>query len=70
VRFRAVDPGPVILHCHIDAHLATGMVIGMFTLFLWLFRLILIPLYSVLLEGPEKIGSGFVPQYYLNQNKP
>ncbi|CAE6503013.1 unnamed protein product [Rhizoctonia solani] len=29
VRFRAVDPGPVILHCHIDAHLATGMVIGM-----------------------------------------
>ncbi|CAE6480086.1 unnamed protein product [Rhizoctonia solani] len=27
VRFRAVDPGPIILHCHIDAHLATGMVI-------------------------------------------
>ncbi|EUC55027.1 multicopper oxidase, partial [Rhizoctonia solani AG-3 Rhs1AP] len=27
VRYRAVDPGPVILHCHIDPHLATGMVI-------------------------------------------
>ncbi|CUA78325.1 laccase TilA, putative [Rhizoctonia solani] len=27
VRFRAVDPGPIILHCHIDAHLATGMII-------------------------------------------
>ncbi|KAG8684933.1 hypothetical protein FRC11_011417 [Ceratobasidium sp. 423] len=51
VRFRAIDPGPIILHCHIDAHLATGMVI-------------------VLLEGPEKLTSGLVPQYYLNQNKP
>ncbi|KEP48723.1 multicopper oxidase [Rhizoctonia solani 123E] len=30
VRFRAVDPGPIILHCHIDAHLATGMVIVLF----------------------------------------
>ncbi|KAF8681336.1 multicopper oxidase family [Rhizoctonia solani] len=30
VRFRAVDPGPIALHCHIDAHLATGMVIGGF----------------------------------------
>ncbi|EUC57252.1 multicopper oxidase, partial [Rhizoctonia solani AG-3 Rhs1AP] len=27
IRFRAVDPGPVILHCHIDLHLATGMAI-------------------------------------------
>ncbi|KDN33748.1 hypothetical protein RSAG8_13161, partial [Rhizoctonia solani AG-8 WAC10335] len=27
VRYRSVDPGPVILHCHIDPHLATGMVI-------------------------------------------
>ncbi|KAG9084166.1 hypothetical protein FS749_005431 [Ceratobasidium sp. UAMH 11750] len=27
MRFRAVDPGPVIMHCHIDAHLATGMVV-------------------------------------------
>ncbi|KAJ1308206.1 hypothetical protein OPQ81_003921 [Rhizoctonia solani] len=51
VRFRAVDPGPVILHCHIDAHLATGMVI-------------------VLLEGAEKITSGYVPNYYLSKNKP
>ncbi|KDN48350.1 hypothetical protein RSAG8_02942, partial [Rhizoctonia solani AG-8 WAC10335] len=30
VRFRAVDPGPIILHCHIDAHLASGMVIVLF----------------------------------------
>ncbi|CAE6503315.1 unnamed protein product [Rhizoctonia solani] len=51
VRFRAVDPGPIILHCHIDAHLATGMVI-------------------VLLEGPEKLTSGYVPSYYLSKNKP
>lgn len=51
VRFRAVDPGPTILHCHIDPHLATGMVI-------------------VLLEGPEKLVPGYVPNYYLNQNKP
>ncbi|QRV77409.1 Multicopper oxidase [Ceratobasidium sp. AG-Ba] len=29
MRFRAVDPGASILHCHIDAHLATGMVIVM-----------------------------------------
>ncbi|KAF8674894.1 multicopper oxidase family [Rhizoctonia solani] len=29
VRFRAVDPGPIVLHCHIDAHLATGMVIAL-----------------------------------------
>ncbi|KAG8750576.1 hypothetical protein FRC12_012825 [Ceratobasidium sp. 428] len=29
MRFRAVDPGPVIVHCHIDAHLATGMVVVM-----------------------------------------
>ncbi|CAE7229908.1 unnamed protein product [Rhizoctonia solani] len=49
-RFRAVDPGPIILHCHIDAHLATGMVI-------------------VLLEGPEKLTSGYVPSYYLSKNK-
>ncbi|KAG9120673.1 hypothetical protein FRC07_003752, partial [Ceratobasidium sp. 392] len=27
MRFRATDPGPVIMHCHIDAHLATGMVV-------------------------------------------
>ncbi|KAF8751489.1 multicopper oxidase family [Rhizoctonia solani] len=51
VRFRAVDPGPVILHCHIDPHLATGMVV-------------------VLLEGAEKITSGYVPSYYLTKNKP
>ncbi|CAE6431505.1 unnamed protein product, partial [Rhizoctonia solani] len=51
VRFRAVDPGPIILHCHIDAHLATGMVI-------------------VLLEGPEKLTSDYVPNYYLSKNKP
>ncbi|CAE6459047.1 hypothetical protein ACGC1H_002104 [Rhizoctonia solani] len=51
VRFRAVDPGPIILHCHIDAHLATGMVI-------------------VLLEGPEKLTSNYVPKYYLSKNKP
>ncbi|EUC56316.1 multicopper oxidase, partial [Rhizoctonia solani AG-3 Rhs1AP] len=51
VRFRAVDPGPIILHCHIDAHLATGMVI-------------------VLLEGAEKLTSGYVPNYYLSKNKP
>ncbi|CAE6439036.1 unnamed protein product [Rhizoctonia solani] len=51
VRFQAVDPGPIILHCHIDAHLATGMVI-------------------VLLEGPEKLTSDYVPSYYLTKNKP
>ncbi|KAL5637263.1 hypothetical protein ACGC1H_001040 [Rhizoctonia solani] len=51
VRFQAVDPGPIILHCHIDAHLATGMVI-------------------VLLEGAEKLTSGYVPNYYLSKNKP
>ncbi|KAF8749298.1 multicopper oxidase family [Rhizoctonia solani] len=51
VRFQAVDPGPIILHCHIDAHLATGMVI-------------------VLLEGPEKLTSNYVPSYYLTKNKP
>ncbi|KAL5637280.1 hypothetical protein ACGC1H_001054 [Rhizoctonia solani] len=51
VRFQAVDPGPIILHCHIDAHLATGMVI-------------------VLLEGAEKLTSGYVPSYYLSKNKP
>ncbi|KAJ1302187.1 hypothetical protein OPQ81_001014 [Rhizoctonia solani] len=51
VRFRAIDPAPTILHCHIDAHLATGMVI-------------------VLLEGPEKLTSGYVPDYYLTKNKP
>ncbi|CAE6369082.1 unnamed protein product, partial [Rhizoctonia solani] len=50
VRFRAIDPGPIILHCHIDAHLATGMVI-------------------VLVEGPEKLTSGYVPSYYLTKNK-
>ncbi|KAG9119801.1 hypothetical protein FRC07_005005 [Ceratobasidium sp. 392] len=27
MRFRAIDPGPVIMHCHIDAHLATGMAV-------------------------------------------
>ncbi|KAG9098066.1 hypothetical protein FRC06_006844 [Ceratobasidium sp. 370] len=27
MRFRSIDPGPVIMHCHIDAHLATGMVV-------------------------------------------
>jgi len=27
IRFRTVDPGPVIMHCHIDAHLATGMAV-------------------------------------------
>ncbi|KAG8707063.1 hypothetical protein FRC08_000723 [Ceratobasidium sp. 394] len=27
MRFRATDPFPVIMHCHIDAHLATGMVV-------------------------------------------
>ncbi|KAG8737848.1 hypothetical protein FRC10_007601 [Ceratobasidium sp. 414] len=51
MRFLAVDPGPVIMHCHIDAHLATGMVV-------------------VLLEGAEKLVPGYVPTYYLNQNKP
>ncbi|KAF8605705.1 laccase [Ceratobasidium sp. AG-I] len=51
MRFRTTDPGPVIMHCHIDAHLATGMVV-------------------VLLEGPEKLVSGYVPSYYLNKNKP
>ncbi|KAG8723960.1 hypothetical protein FRC12_024401, partial [Ceratobasidium sp. 428] len=25
MRYRVVDPFPVIMHCHIDAHLATGM---------------------------------------------
>jgi hypothetical protein len=68
VRFRAVDPGPVILHCHIDPHLATGMVIGKsIPLLLWQ-ALIVAPL--VLLEGPEKITSGYVPSYYLTKNKP
>ncbi|KAG9083142.1 hypothetical protein FRC06_004683 [Ceratobasidium sp. 370] len=51
MRFRAVDPGPIVMHCHIDAHLATGMVV-------------------VLLEGREKLVPGYVPTYYLNQNKP
>ncbi|KAG9122926.1 hypothetical protein FRC07_000496 [Ceratobasidium sp. 392] len=27
MRFRTIDPGPVIMHCHIDAHLATGMAV-------------------------------------------
>ncbi|KAG8746638.1 hypothetical protein FRC10_004241 [Ceratobasidium sp. 414] len=27
MRFFSTDPGPVIMHCHIDAHLATGMVV-------------------------------------------
>ncbi|KAF8743180.1 multicopper oxidase family, partial [Rhizoctonia solani] len=30
VCFCAVDPGPIALHCHINAHLATRMVIGGF----------------------------------------
>ncbi|QRV77388.1 Multicopper oxidase [Ceratobasidium sp. AG-Ba] len=51
MRFRSVDPGPWIMHCHIDAHLATGMAV-------------------VLLEGPEKLVPGYVPQYYVNKNKP
>ncbi|ELU37382.1 multicopper oxidase domain-containing protein [Rhizoctonia solani AG-1 IA] len=53
VCFRAVDPGPIALHCHINAHLATGMVIGGF---------------QVLLEGPEKLTSNYVPSYYLTKN--
>ncbi|KAG8765534.1 hypothetical protein FRC12_007445 [Ceratobasidium sp. 428] len=51
MRFRSTDPGPWIMHCHIDAHLATGMVV-------------------VLMEGAEKLTAGYVPNYYLNQNKP
>ncbi|KAG8726945.1 hypothetical protein FRC10_006608, partial [Ceratobasidium sp. 414] len=51
MRFRSVDPGPSIMHCHIDAHLATGMVV-------------------VMLEGAEKLVPGYVPNYYINQNKP
>ncbi|ELU36838.1 L-ascorbate oxidase, putative [Rhizoctonia solani AG-1 IA] len=70
VRFRAVDPGPIVLHCHIDAHLATGMVIGTFQV---------IsggrgdkcspPSYIALLEGPEKLTGDCVPSYYLTKNK-
>ncbi|KAG9104485.1 hypothetical protein FRC07_009791, partial [Ceratobasidium sp. 392] len=50
-RFRSEDAGPVILHCHIDPHLATGMAV-------------------VLFEGPERLVDGYVPKFYLNQNKP
>ncbi|KAG8704109.1 hypothetical protein FRC08_002443 [Ceratobasidium sp. 394] len=50
-RFRSEDAGPVILHCHIDPHLATGMAV-------------------VLLEGPEHLVDGYVPKFYLDQNKP
>ncbi|KAG9122061.1 hypothetical protein FRC07_001717 [Ceratobasidium sp. 392] len=50
-RYRSEDIGPVILHCHIDPHLATGMAVVFF-------------------EGAEKLHDGYVPQYYLKQNKP
>ncbi|KAG8744969.1 hypothetical protein FRC12_014685 [Ceratobasidium sp. 428] len=50
LRYRVVDPFPVVMHCHIDAHLATGMVL-------------------VMLEGGEKLVSGYVPNYYLTANK-
>ncbi|CEL56414.1 Laccase-1 OS=Emericella nidulans (strain FGSC A4 / ATCC 38163 / CBS 112,46 / NRRL 194 / M139) GN=yA PE=2 SV=3 [Rhizoctonia solani AG-1 IB] len=50
VRLLARDPGPVVMHCHIEPHLDTGMAV-------------------VLLEGPEYMKPGYVPSYYLNQNK-
>ncbi|KAG9076770.1 hypothetical protein FRC06_009327, partial [Ceratobasidium sp. 370] len=50
-RYRSEDIGPVILHCHIDPHLATGMAVVFF-------------------EGAEQLHDGYVPEYYLKQNKP
>ncbi|KAF8596637.1 laccase [Ceratobasidium sp. AG-I] len=51
LRYRAEDVGPVIMHCHIDPHLATGMAV-------------------VFMEGAERLVDGFVPKFYLDQNRP
>ncbi|KAH7344188.1 multicopper oxidase-domain-containing protein [Rhizoctonia solani] len=51
VRFRAVDPGPII-------STATLMLT-------WLLEWLSV----LMLEGPEKLTSGYVPSYYLSKNK-
>lgn len=71
MRFRTTDPGPVIMHCHIDAHLATGMVVGTHISPLGFpSKNDELMVHLVLLEGPEKLVPGYVPSYYLNKSKP